>query len=146
MKHSNVTETKNMAQKVLHLRGYGAPVIRTRQRRPMYIRNLKFSAMQLLYTYLLTIKIFYRDRCCSMLVRRFKTSDDGQFIQVELDDEIDFVCPFYSQSPNDASGLSSFDESRLEYYIVYQVRAAYLRFRSIISFKNVSPNGWYYFN
>jgi Ephrin len=59
--------------------------------------------------------LYYVVSCC--VVYRFKTSRNNHLIQVELDDEIDFVCPFYSSTDS----ASNSDQSHFEYYIIYQV-------------------------
>ena len=44
---------------------------------------------------------------------RFKISNNGHVIEVNLYDEIDFVCPYFSMMSNSSSSY--------EYYIIYQV-------------------------
>jgi len=44
---------------------------------------------------------------------RFKTSRNSHIIEVNLYDEIDFICPY---TPFE------FNESKQEFYVVYQVR------------------------
>ena len=53
-----------------------------------------------------------------IVVSRFKS--DQYFMQVEIGDEIDFVCPSYSTN-YDEKMPRPFDESELEHYIIYQV-------------------------
>ena len=47
---------------------------------------------------------------------RFMSKNKDHVMQVELNDEMDFVCPFYS-----SRDLQSSDVTDMEYYVVYQV-------------------------
>ena len=47
---------------------------------------------------------------------RFKASNNDHIVEVNINDEIDFVCPY-------SDGIQYEDPNKHEFYIVYQVSA-----------------------
>jgi len=52
---------------------------------------------------------------CVSVVRSFKTSKNDHIIEVQLHDDIDFICPYYPAKSSSSSSATP------EYYTIYMV-------------------------